>query len=244
VFRDARDLHLESLALRRRIGDRRGVAFTLSNLAYSEAWLGNYDRSAALLAEGVAELLDVSDGLLLGWAAVVEGVTRYLEGRFDEARGALERARRGWRDGGNRSVLASALSFIGYSAAATGNVDEARPVFTECRRVYEEIDTDWGVAGALHGLATVACLEGALDRSAQALDESVALRRRIGHRLGIAECLELESELLRARGDSAAAASAVTAAAAIRAELGTPLPRWRAAKLGADAHPAPGFAAG
>ena len=241
-FRHARDLHLESLALRRQIGDRRGVAFTLSNLAYSEAWLGNYDRSAALLAEGVAELLDVSDGLLLGWAAVVEGATRYLEGRFEEARGPLERARRGWRDGGNRSVLASALSFIGYTAAATGDIDEARSVFTECRRVYDEIETDWGVAGALHGLATAAFLEGALDRAAAALDESVALRRRIGHRLGIAECLELESELLRARGDSAAAASSVASAAVIRAELGTPLPPWRAAALGhtAPVPPPPG----
>ena len=231
VFREARELHLESLALRRRIGDRRGVAFTLSNLAYAEAWLGDYDRSAALLADGVAELLDVSDGLLLGWAAVVEGVCLYLEGRFDEALPPLERARRGWREGGNRTVLASALSFMGYAAAARRDAPAARAAFAECLRVYREIETDWGVATALHGLAWTARIEAAHDRAVAALDESLALRRRIGHRLGIAECLELRAELLRDAGDRREAAVCLASAAAIRVELGTPLSRWRAAVL-------------
>jgi non-specific serine/threonine protein kinase len=230
-FKEARQWHAEGLDVRRAIGDRRGVAFALSNMAWCDAWLGEHERSRATLQESMGVLLDVSDQLLLGWASVVEGVGRYLRGAFEEAAASLERARRGWAEGGNKSVLAASVLYLGLVHAAQRDTDRAASALDAALRTYRDIGTTWGIAGTLLGMGLVACERSEHERAVMLIDESLAMRRAAGSDHGIAECFEVTAQVRLAAGDLRGAGDLLAEAQRIRAELGTPLPAWRRARL-------------
>jgi tetratricopeptide (TPR) repeat protein len=179
----------------------------------------------------MAVLLDVSDRLLLGWASVVEGVGYYLQGAFDVAFAPLERARRGWGEGGNKSVLAASLMYLGLVEAARNDIDQAGKTFEAALRTYRDIGTTWGIAGSLLGIGMVACERAEYTSAAALIDESLAMRRAARNRHGIAECLELGAQLRLATGDPEGARHLLTEAQLIRDSIGTPLPAWRRAAL-------------
>ena len=58
------------------------------------------------------------------------------EGAFDEASAPLERARAGWGEGGNKSVLAASLLYLGLVHAARHDVDQASTDLEAALRMY------------------------------------------------------------------------------------------------------------
>jgi tetratricopeptide (TPR) repeat protein len=176
-------------------------------------------------------LLDVSDRLLLGWALVVEGVGHYLRGGFEEAVASLERARRDWGEGGNKSVLAASVLYLGLVYAAQRDPDRAAAALDTALRTYRELGTTWGIAGTLLGMGLVACERSEHARAIVLIDGALAMRRAAGSRHGIAECLEVNAQVCLAAGDFEGAYGLLAEARRIREDLGTPLPAWRRGRL-------------
>lgn len=97
-FEQARAYHERALPIAEQLGDPRGLAFTLANLARAHYLLGDWDRVAALLqrAGQAAEPLEASDlaiyvQLLLGQLSAARGEWEEAERVLSEATRAAER---------------------------------------------------------------------------------------------------------------------------------------------------------
>jgi tetratricopeptide (TPR) repeat protein len=92
-------LHEESLALRRELGDKWGIASSLGNLGLVAFERGDYARAVALLEEGLALARDIG---------AKHRVTECLEGLATVA-GALDQPERAARLFGTADALRAAL---------------------------------------------------------------------------------------------------------------------------------------
>jgi serine/threonine protein kinase/predicted ATPase/Tfp pilus assembly protein PilF len=151
VYRDdfatAREYFEQSLALRRATGDRRGVAFALSNLGWVTFSLGDAEAAETMLADAERILEAVNDQTLVRWPRFHKAVVRHAQGNLAGARVILESLRDGWREGDNRSILASVLMELGRLALTEGDAAAAQPLLEESRRVWSAIGGQWGVDG-------------------------------------------------------------------------------------------------
>jgi transcriptional regulator with XRE-family HTH domain len=139
----------EGLALARRVGDRRYVAWLLRDLGQLCLFsLCDYPRARALLEEGLALARGLGDGRA---AAVVLGNLAALarwEGDYASARAFLEEALPLARAAGDRFALASALVGSARQAAIEGEFGRAEAAAGEALAVAEALGAAVLVAAA------------------------------------------------------------------------------------------------
>jgi predicted ATPase len=162
-------------------------------------------------ARGSAE-----SGVLLGNVAAV------LERLAPDVREALEAAVEFARDAGEPSILAGALSTLGYIALREGDTVEALAHSLEAARLWEELQRDDQVVVALINTASALVGQGDLDGARATLRRSLLLARTLGDRDHIAYCLDGYAAADAAANELLRASVLLDAADALRAETGTP----------------------
>ena len=183
------------LALHRRGNDPRGVAFGLSNLAWAEQLAGLHPEAQAHLDEAVDTLSRLGDTLHLAWALVIRARGAVARADFRAARDDLDQCLPLWRDGGNRSGQAWALTLQSQVEAEDANPEESWAGPTArlgvALSLWRGIGCRWGVAWAQALSSRLSIALGRDQRALEALGESLDIRRQLDDHVGLAEILEL-----------------------------------------------------
>ncbi|HET6313063.1 MAG TPA: tetratricopeptide repeat protein, partial [Chloroflexia bacterium] len=159
-FASARRLFDESLALRRELGDKKGIAASLNNLG-TIAWnTGDYATARLLFAESLAVRQELGNTPAIAASlSNLAAVTRHL-GEPDEARRYQEESLALMRELGNKRGIATALNNLGGAAWGQGDYATARLLFEESLALARELGHKSGVADVLCNLGEVLTAQG------------------------------------------------------------------------------------
>jgi predicted ATPase/DNA-binding winged helix-turn-helix (wHTH) protein len=214
----------ESLAIRRELGDRSGVAGSLGNLGNVAVNQGDHSTARALQEQSLEIYRELGDRF--GTANTLNnlGVVALNQGDYPAARALHEESLAISRELGNQHSIALSLSNVGHVALDQGDYPAAKALLEESLAIRRELGDRFGIAASLSNLGYVALNQGDYPAARALLEESLASRRELGDQLGIPASLEGLAAVVASRRDSLRAARIWGATERSRAELGTPLP--------------------
>jgi predicted ATPase/DNA-binding winged helix-turn-helix (wHTH) protein len=219
----ARAFHEESLAIRRGLGDRPGVAVSLGNLANVALHQGDYPAARALLEESLAIHRELGDRFGIAVSLSNLGNVGVNQGDYPAARALYEESLAICRELGHRFGIAASLSNLGNVAINQGDYSAARALLEESLPIGRELGDRSAIALALSNLGHVARNLGDYPAARALYVESLAIFREIGQRWGIPYSLEGLAAMVASLRDSLRAARTWGAAERLRAEIGSPL---------------------
>lgn len=225
-FAAARAVYEESLATRRLIGDQRGIALSLNELAILLRDQGDFRAARALYDEGLAITRESGSesvmAHLLNGAAILES----MQGHYSDARPLFEESLGVFRKLGNTRSAAHALNNLGTVLELQGDRAAALGLFEEALGAFRGLEDRQGVAMSLDGLASLALVRGEAVAARSFLNESLEIRSALGDRRGVPGCLEALARSLQHASAAAPerAASLYGAADTLRHSIGSPLP--------------------
>ena len=191
----------ESLALYRRMGDRRGVASALQFLGSVARERGLYTRAEAYHVESLAlwrELGNDAEGARslnsLGFAA-------WLQQKYDRVAELCTEPLKMFRRLGDVQGRVWALINLGSAALYGGDLDRAETQLEESLAISRRAGYSEGVAWSLNQLGIAAYRRRDHELAEKLLRESLEVHRNLGDRWRIASVLEGLAGTACARGD-------------------------------------------
>jgi predicted ATPase/class 3 adenylate cyclase len=177
----AAELLTESLALHRKAGDIRGVAWSLGNLANVSSDRGDYEQAKELYEEGLALSRKLDGAELLGAFLINLGYESLLEGEPERANALNEEAAELYRKRGLRDGLQHALDNLGWATLLQGDYERAETLHKQSLRVSEDLGDKLIASESLEGLACTAGAQGEAERSAILFGAAEGLREAEGY---------------------------------------------------------------
>jgi len=176
----ARALEEESLAIRRELGDRSGIAGSLGNLGNVASGQGDYPAARALYEGSLAIRRELGDPSGIANSLGNLGNVALYRGDYPAARALDEESLAIRRELGDRFGIAVSLSNLGQVAYEQGDYPAARALDEESLAIRRELGDRIGIFYALEGLAAVvASLRDSL-RAARIWGATERLRAEIG----------------------------------------------------------------
>jgi predicted ATPase/class 3 adenylate cyclase len=176
----AKERLAEALALRRAMGDERGIARTLNSLGAVARSMGQLDQAETLLGESLERKRTLGDGRgmaatlsNLGLVAADRDDLALAHARFEQAL-ALDRA------SGERGAETYSLLNLGGVKIWMGDVDPGVAIVREALGVLADLDDADGVAEAVEHLALASRARGDLETAARLLFAARQVRARAG----------------------------------------------------------------
>jgi tetratricopeptide (TPR) repeat protein len=170
----------ESLALRRELGDKQGIASSLGNLGLVALRQGEYERAEALLTENLALYRELGHQRGIARALNNLGVVTQHRGNYDRATAFLEESMALQRGLGDKGGIASSLANLGEIARYQGDYARATALYEESLALYRELGDRNRIVDCLEGLAVVAGAKEQAARAARLFGAAEALRESIG----------------------------------------------------------------
>jgi predicted ATPase/DNA-binding XRE family transcriptional regulator len=222
-FARARLLFEESLALRRGLGDKKGIAASLNNLGTIAWGQGDYATARLLFEESLAVRQELGDKQAIAASlSNLAAVSRHL-GEADRARRFQEEGLALMRELGNKRGIATSLNNLGGAAWGQGDYATARLLFEESLALARELGHKSGVADGLCNLGEVLTAQDEYAGAYPLHVESLKMRQELGDRWGYAFSLEGFARLAYRQGEAARAARLYGAAEALRQAISSPL---------------------
>jgi predicted ATPase len=180
----------ESVALWRRLGETRRLAWALGSLAMIVS-SNEPDRVRKLVEEAIALFHRVDDKAFLSLAYAEDAVFARHAGDYARAlariQASLDLVRQA--EGTSDPFLAWPRNVRGQLALALGDYATARPWFEEAVAIHRSVEHRPGIANALIGLADCWYLDGDCARARECYVESLMLKRAAGQRGTVAAIL-------------------------------------------------------
>ena len=175
---DAAEQFGKAVALRRALGDRRGVASTLRNLAQQSLVQGRFDQAQAQLDE--ARALFAALGDVEGEVAVDNELGLLAEERGDHAsaEAAFRRVLRAREDGGDEFGVAESLDNLGFARYALGDYDSANAFWRQSLDAFTRMQDTDGIVRTRQNLGMLELARGRWDAARELLDASLAVAER------------------------------------------------------------------
>ncbi|GAB2943083.1 hypothetical protein GCM10027280_34690 [Micromonospora polyrhachis] len=187
------------------VGDQRGQAWSLQNLAWVTTTRGDFAGTDAVLGRAARLFAELGDPIGRAWLRGTTAFARLLAGRLREARRLAgvflpfgEKVGEAWAVGTLRAVEA-------FAAAELGDLAEAD---REARRAYREFaaaDDDWGQGFALVVRGVIARGLGEPEHAADLLADASTYGERAAHPLLIGIAGTMRGFVALDRGDVAEA---------------------------------------
>jgi tetratricopeptide (TPR) repeat protein/predicted Ser/Thr protein kinase len=183
---DALRNYQESLAIKRRLGMKKGIADSLDSIAYTESALGKTNAALKDFTEALQTLREIGDKS--GTGDVLNDFAQYYNdhGQYDQALKLFKESLQIQMDAGNENNQALVLNNIGNAYLFKGDYEDARTYFSQALTLRQKLNVPTDVADTLHNLAETSTklgqYEPALDQYLKALD----LRRGAGDKQGAA----------------------------------------------------------
>jgi predicted ATPase/Tfp pilus assembly protein PilF len=171
----------EALALHRHLGERRGIAITLTGLGNVARGQGDYERATALFEEALALHRDLGDRRGIATALGNLGAVARYQGDYRRATTLYEEALARVRELGDTHGIAIGLSSLGAVAWVQGDYRRATAHLAEALVLSQAVgDKTWNTAVCLEVLAGVACAQGQPERATRLCAAATALRTATG----------------------------------------------------------------
>ncbi|GGA68976.1 hypothetical protein GCM10011521_04020 [Arenimonas soli] len=157
---DAEEQYRKAADLRRELGDRRGLASSLRNLAQLAMVRGHFDAAQDHLAEAGALFEQLGDR---GGAAAVDnelGLLAEERGNYAQALAAYKRALRGREAAKDPQGTAESLNNIGFAHYQLGDYDNARVFWQQAREAFVALDDHNGIVRADQNLGLLDLARG------------------------------------------------------------------------------------
>jgi predicted ATPase/DNA-binding winged helix-turn-helix (wHTH) protein/Tfp pilus assembly protein PilF len=187
----ARALLEESLAIRRELGDRSGIAASLSNLGNVAVNQGDHPAARALQEQSLAIRRELGDRFGIAASLNNLGGVVYMQGDYPAARVLHEESLGISRELGDQHSIALSLSNVGHVALDQGDYLAAGALLEESLAIRRELGDRSGMPYAVEGLAVVvaslrdslraARIWGATERSRAEFGTPLSPNERSGH---------------------------------------------------------------
>jgi predicted ATPase/tetratricopeptide (TPR) repeat protein len=188
-FQQARLFLEESLALKRQLKDKPGIATVLNSFGNLEVWQRDFKRAIELVEESLAIRQELNDS---GGIAIA---LRNL-GNIYTATGEYQQAARAYTDSlkiaeklHNKLGQATALGSLGKVLLIQSHYDQAVRLLDESLRLFEELGDKRRLAITLDLLGCVYMNQGHYEQAYQLSYKGLELERELGDRWGIAASL-------------------------------------------------------
>lgn len=221
-FAAARAQFEESLRIWHELGDRRGRAWALHELAVIATEQGDETEARLLTEEALSLARAVGERPLVALALHGLSLAAVRHNDKEAAYTLIEESRQVWRELGDREHLALTSNTLGDLARASGQYEEATRLYQESLDLIGQEGPQGWRALYLHNLGHA---KGHLgdERQARALfAEALSRYRDIGDRRGVLECVAGLASLIADR-DPERTARLLGAATAVADAMGTRL---------------------
>ncbi len=222
-YATANQLHRQSAAIVRELGDDRSIAAATNALAVNTLKQGELQESRALFEESLDLWRKLDDRMAIYRASSNLASVVKAQGDYPAARALYEESLAESKTMGDKSGSALTLGNLGDLAREQGDVTAARTFYDQSLAAFRDLGDPWGIAGALADLGRLAREQGDLERAQPFYTESLKLFEGLGHRRGIARLLEELACSAGSQGDARAALRLAGAAAALRETIGAVL---------------------
>ncbi|MGJ7902640.1 tetratricopeptide repeat protein, partial [Lysobacter sp. 1R34A] len=171
---DAAEQYRKAVDLRRALGNRRGVATSLRNLANVLATSGKFDEAGAALAQARALHVELDDRA--GLAAVENelGLLAEERGDYPGALDAFRRALQAWREVEDPHGTAQALNNIGFADYQLGAYDDAQVYWQQAAEAYAALGEQTGRIRTEQNLGLLATARGQWGQARRLLQHSLS----------------------------------------------------------------------
>jgi len=194
-----------SLALRRELGDKHGIAALLTGQGNVALRRGDYTTARARLEESLALRRELGDTKAVAYSLRSLGSLARLQGDYPQANVLYRECLTLSQNLGHHDSIAGALAGLGNVALEQGEYLQAKQYYEECLAIFRDLEAKSNVAIALSNLGRIA---HGLGDHAQALThftESLAMQRTLGDRRGTAIVLGRLADLRLDQGELAGA---------------------------------------
>lgn len=171
---DAEEQYRKAVAMRRSVGNLRGVATSLSNLANIASMGGKFEQAAADLAQARELHQRLGDR---GGMAMVDselGLLAEEQGHYPQALAAFRRALQGWQGVEDPRGEAEALNDIGFAQFQLGAYDDAQAYWQRASQAYDKLGDQTGLIRTRQNLGLLATARGDWDQARTALQSTLA----------------------------------------------------------------------
>jgi predicted ATPase/DNA-binding SARP family transcriptional activator len=186
---EADALAAESLALFRELGEARGLADALCNLAGARLSQNDYDRAVPLLLESLAlyRQLDVPTGAALALSYL--GMLAKEQGDYDRAVACHEECLELNRRAGNAYGVAHDLTQLSFDVYWLGQYERSAELAQQAVELARRMNNRRGLASALDGVGAALGKLGQYTEAQHWLSEALTLYRESGNKSGQAMVL-------------------------------------------------------
>jgi len=219
----ARVQYEESLVIRRKLGDRRGIASSLSNLGLLRLSQGDVAAAKTLIEQSLATMRELGDRVGIGNALGNLGIVAHREEDYSAAWPLLQEQLSICRELADRRGIAGALNNLGLVAHDRADYPTARALHEESMAIRHELGDRSGIAQSLNNLGGIASAVGDFASAKALFEKSLSIRAELGERKEIADALTGVSDAAASLGDSLRAARIWGAEERLREEIGSPL---------------------
>jgi tetratricopeptide (TPR) repeat protein len=204
-FEQAISFHQQSLAIARKIGQRRQEQFQLSNLGLSHRALGQIDHAIGFYQETLAIARKVGDRKEEAFQLGHLGLTYRDLGQFEQAIEFLGQALDTVREIGYRRGEGMYCGHLGRAYYALGQVGRAIKLYEEALAIAREIGYRSHQVIWLSSLGNAYRDLRQIEQAVKLYDEALNIAREIGYRLGESfQLLELGRVMMAGRNLSEA----------------------------------------
>ncbi|HKA37558.1 MAG TPA: tetratricopeptide repeat protein [Thermoanaerobaculia bacterium] len=216
---DALRYYQESLAIKRRVGQKRGIAVTLGEIAQVNKQLGNPDVALASLTEALQIQREIGDKKGMAQTLIVLGGFYRDRGDYEQALKDYKESLQIQREVGNPNGEALCLNNIGNVYLFKAQYDDAQTYFERALEIREKIKNPRDIADTLHNLAETETNKGQYDNALKHYLRALEIRREAGDKRGAAIESHDMGTVFEYQGKYAAAVNAKEEALKIFQEL-------------------------
>jgi serine/threonine protein kinase/tetratricopeptide (TPR) repeat protein len=177
----------QSFEIKRRLGQRKGIADSLNMIASVYEGLGKPDLALTNAKEALKIYRKIGDRQDVGTVLINLGWFQHNRGKYDDALKLFKESLQIQRDLGNENDQALCLNNIGNSYAFKGDYDDARTYFEQALQLREKIKVPSDIAETLHNLGEVSMKMGQYDQALTLYLRALDLRRGASDKLGVAK---------------------------------------------------------
>jgi tetratricopeptide (TPR) repeat protein len=183
---DALKMYQESIEIKRAIGDKRGIAASLSEIAQVHNLQGHPEEAVASYKESIAIRQAIGDRRGLGIALISLGAAYLDSGRYAESLDSFKESLQIQRDLGDEERQARCLSNIGNVYYAQAQYDDARTYLERALELREKSKVAGSIALTLTSLGDVSVKLGDYTRAETQYLRAMDLWRSAGDKRGAA----------------------------------------------------------
>ncbi len=194
-YAEARVLLEESLTLRRKLGDKKGIASCLISLGICALNQQDYDGARVLYEQSLALARELGHKGDIGNCLNNLGDVAYFQGDHARARVLFEQSLELGRELGNENLVAINLSNLGNVATEQGDYARARTLHKDSLAIARELGYRRYIACSLEAFGALAGKEAQAKRSVRLWGAAAALREAIECPLSPADREKHEREM-------------------------------------------------